>query len=79
MRFDDVSDRVFPIEDVTVESPTAPADVDVSEDDGITTIRIGDPDVEISGRHTYTLNYRVEGALNGFPDHDELFWNAIGD
>ena len=79
MRFDDVSDRVFPIEDVTVESPTAPSDVEVSEDDGITTIRIGDPDVEISGRHTYTLTYRVEGALNGFPDHDELFWNAIGD
>ena len=42
-------------------------------------IRIGDADVEISGRHTYTLTYRVEGALNAFPDHDELFWNAIGD
>ena len=34
---------------------------------GITTIRIGDPDVEISGRHTYTIGYRVEGALNGVP------------
>ncbi|MGH2681070.1 MAG: DUF2207 domain-containing protein [Actinomycetota bacterium] len=77
--YDDVNDRVMPIEDVSVESPTAPSDVEVSEEGGGTTIRVGDPDEEISGRHTYTVSYRVEGALNGFPDHDELFWNAIGD
>ena len=77
--YDDVNDRVYPIEDVSVESPTAPADVEVSEEGGTTTIRVGDPDVEISGLHTYVLTYRVEGALNGFPDHDELYWNAIGD
>jgi uncharacterized membrane protein YgcG len=76
--YDDVNDRVYPIEDVSVESPTAPADVDVSEEGGLTTVRVGDPDQEISGRHTYTLTYRVEGALNAFPDHDELYWNAIG-
>jgi uncharacterized membrane protein YgcG len=77
--YDDVYDRRYPIEDVSVRSATAPDDVEVSEENGITTIRVGDPDVEISGRHTYTLRYRVQGALNGFPDHDELFWNAIGD
>ena len=76
--YDDVNDRVYPIEDVTVESD-APNDIEISEDGSSTTIRIGDPDVEISGRHTYTLTYRVEGALNPFPDHDELYWNAIGD
>jgi Predicted membrane protein (DUF2207) len=75
---DDVNDRIYPIVDVVVQSD-APDDVDVSEEGGITTIRIGDPDVEISGRHVYTLSYRVEGALNAFPDHDELYWNAIGD
>ena len=76
--YDDVHDRVFPIDDVTVQSD-APEDVEVSEEGSLTTIRIGDPDVEISGRHTYTLTYRVRGALNAFPDHDELYWNAIGD
>jgi uncharacterized membrane protein YgcG len=76
--YDDVNDRVFPIEDVTVESD-APDDIEISQEDSSTVIRIGDPDVEISGRHTYTLTYRVEGALNAFTDHDELFWNAIGD
>ncbi len=76
--YDDVNDRVFPIEDVKVQSD-APEDIEISEEGSLTTIRVGDPDVEISGRHTYTLTYRVEGALNAFQDHDELFWNAIGD
>ena len=77
--YDDVDDRVYRIEDVEVTSPTAPDDVEVAEEGGTTTIRVGDPDQEITGRHRYTLRYRVEGALNGFPDHDELYWNAIGD
>jgi uncharacterized protein (TIGR04222 family) len=77
--YDDAHERVFPLEDVTVESATAPADVEVSEDGGVTTIRVGDPDREITGLQTYVLRYRVEGALNAFPDHDELYWNAIGD
>jgi uncharacterized protein (TIGR04222 family) len=76
---DEVNDRVYRIEDVAVQSPTAPADVDVSSEGAFTKIRVGDPDVEISGRHRYTLTYRVEGVLNPFSDHDELYWNAIGD
>jgi uncharacterized protein (TIGR04222 family) len=40
--------------------------------------QIGDPDKEISGKQTYRIAYRVGGALNGFPDHDELYWNATG-
>jgi uncharacterized membrane protein YgcG len=76
--YDEVNDRIYPIHDVAAQSD-APDDVDVSEEGSFTKIRIGDPDVEISGRHTYTLTYRVEGALNPFPDHDELYWNAIGD
>jgi uncharacterized protein (TIGR04222 family) len=75
--YDDVHDRVYPIQDVTVESD-APDDVDISQEGSSTVIRIGDEDVEISGRHTYTIAHRVEGALNAFGDHDELFWNAIG-
>jgi uncharacterized protein (TIGR04222 family) len=75
---DDRRDRLTPIQDVEVSSPTAPTDVNVSEEGGVTTIRIGDPDRVITGRHVYVLSYRVIGALNGFRDHDELYWNAIG-
>jgi uncharacterized membrane protein YgcG len=45
---------------------------------GYERIKIGDPDTTISGDHTYDIRYRVKGALNGFRDHDELYWNAIG-
>jgi uncharacterized membrane protein len=41
-------------------------------------IRIGDPDETVSGRQTYRITYRVEGALNAFADHDELYWNVNG-
>ena len=76
---DDKYDRVFPITVLSVGSPTgAPDDVDVARSGSYTTIRIGDPDRTITGRHTYTISYRVEGALNGFDDHVELYWNAVG-
>ncbi len=77
---DEVYDRIYRIENVSVTaSAGAPSDTEVSQEGTSTVIRIGDPDVEISGRHTYTIAYRVEGALNAFADHDELYWNAIGD
>jgi uncharacterized membrane protein YgcG len=38
--------------------------------------RIGDPNRTISGKQTYRIAYRVGRALNGFADHDELYWNA---
>ncbi|HJU57267.1 MAG TPA: DUF2207 domain-containing protein [Actinomycetota bacterium] len=80
LRYDDDYDRVYPIELVSVEtSPGTPDDVETREDQGNFVIRIGDPDVEITGRHTYEITYRVEGAMNGFESHDELYWNAIGD
>jgi uncharacterized membrane protein YgcG len=80
LRYDDEYDRVYPIELISVEtSPDTPDDVETSEEQGNFVIRIGDPDVEITGRHTYEITYRVEGAMNGFETHDELYWNAIGD
>ena len=41
-------------------------------------IRIGDADRIVTGKQTYRINYTVRGALNPFPDHDELFWNVNG-
>ena len=77
--YDTKNDRVYRLDDVSVASPTgAPADVDRSEAGGTTTLRIGDPDVTVSGRHVYDIAYTVHGALNAFPGHDELYWNAIG-
>ena len=41
-------------------------------------IKIGDPDRIVTGRQRYRISYVVRGALNGFPDHDELYWNVTG-
>ena len=42
-------------------------------------IRIGDADIFVSGVQTYIINYKIEGAINYFDDHDELYWNVTGD
>ncbi|HYL52873.1 MAG TPA: DUF2207 domain-containing protein, partial [Acidimicrobiia bacterium] len=41
-------------------------------------VRIGDPNRTITGTHTYAIDYTVRGALTTFPNHDELYWDAIG-
>jgi uncharacterized protein (TIGR04222 family) len=77
--FDNRSDRLEPVSDVAVAtSAGTPGQTKVSSSGGQTSIRIGDPNRTVTGLHTYTLSYRVRGALNRFADHDELYWNAIG-
>jgi uncharacterized membrane protein len=41
-------------------------------------IKIGDPDVLITGIKTYIISYRVYNAIRTFNDHDELYWNVTG-
>src|SRR5688572_25246403 len=79
LTYDDRYDRVYPLRDVRVSSETAP-DQFTEEDGpgGTTRLRIGDPDRTFTGAHQYTITYRLEGALNAFDDHVELYWNAIG-
>ncbi|HEX9767017.1 MAG TPA: DUF2207 domain-containing protein [Nitriliruptorales bacterium] len=73
--------RVYEIHEIRVFSDTAPDDVLITGpggDDGWLRIRVGEEDTWITGRHTYLITYVVEGALNGFDAHAELYWNAIG-
>jgi uncharacterized protein (TIGR04222 family) len=79
LRYDDRYDRVFPIHVISVKgSEGTPDKYKTSSSGGELHIKIGDPNRTITGRHTYTIAYRVRGALNGFAEHDELYWNAIG-
>lgn len=41
-------------------------------------IKIGDPDVLISGTKTYVISYQAYNAIRTFDDHDELYWNVTG-
>jgi Predicted membrane protein (DUF2207) len=77
--FDQRFDRVYPIDVVSVEgSPGTPSQFKESRQSNFLRIQIGDPNTTITGLHTYTITYRVRGALNGFSDHDELYLNAVG-
>jgi hypothetical protein len=52
--------------------------VDFSSSEGIREIKIGDPNKTITGKHTYEIRYMIAGGMRYFDDHDELYWNAIG-
>jgi hypothetical protein len=78
-RYDGDNDRKYDIDvrNVTTSAGT-PDDVQLSQNGDYLRVRIGDPDRTITGRHTYTIDYTIAGALLPFDDHDELNWDAIG-
>ncbi|MGQ0626353.1 MAG: DUF2207 domain-containing protein [Sporichthyaceae bacterium] len=78
--FDEDYERNYGI-DVRSVSATggAPDDYELLDVGESKVIRIGDPNITITGEHTYRISYRVSDALNGFDDHDELYWDALGD
>ena len=79
LRHDGRYDRVYPLDVLSVEASQGTPDEFEEETVGrYRRIKIGDPDETITGAHRYTIRYRVEGPLNGFEDHDELYWNAVG-
>lgn len=41
-------------------------------------VKIGDPDIFVTGKMHYIMSYDVKRGMNYFEDHDELYWNAIG-
>ena len=41
-------------------------------------LKIGDANRTVAGKQTYRIAYRVRGALDAYPDHDELYWNVNG-
>ncbi|HVM00635.1 MAG TPA: DUF2207 domain-containing protein [Egibacteraceae bacterium] len=74
--------RAIDISGIRVTS-TAPADTEITRPNRLgeanVRIRIGDPDVTVTGRQEYRISYEVRGALNRFDDVAELAWNATGD
>ncbi|TKJ18513.1 hypothetical protein A6V29_11560 [Blastococcus sp. CCUG 61487] len=60
-------------EPIEVTSPTAPDDVEVTGDSPVR-LRIGDPDVTITGEHRYELSYTLGGVSRG----GQLAWDAVG-
>lgn len=62
------------LEDITVDSHP----FTTYSQDSYQLIRIGDPDIFLTGDQHYTIRYTVYGAVQEFADHAELPWNVIG-
>ena len=78
-RYNDTQDRVYNIDVGSVTDGTNPIPYDAYVDGFDQVIKIGDPDRTVSGVNRYVISYSVQGAMNRFQDHDELFWNVDGD
>lgn len=79
-RYDDRQDRAYAlVVDSVTDRTGRPWIYQLTRGDAATEIKIGDPARMLSGKQSYRITYTVNGALNAFPDHDELFWNVTGD
>jgi Predicted membrane protein (DUF2207) len=76
--YDSTRDRQYALDNLSVSVDGGTAPVQRSTEFAYQDIRIGDPDHTITGTHTYVIGYTVDGVLNHQADHEELYWNAIG-
>jgi hypothetical protein len=63
-----------PADPVQVHADSAPAQVQVTGTAQQSRLRIGDPDRTVTGRHRYTVGYRLAGVAPG----GRLAWDAVG-
>jgi uncharacterized membrane protein YgcG len=78
--YDDNNDRLIQASDVNVTNGTGDEwEFDITDRDPSLVIKIGDPDVFVTGEQRYVITYTLDRALNPFDDHDEFYWNVTGD
>lgn len=77
LRYNGSYDRMYRIDVRSVYADTS-AGYTVNTNGSSISIKIGDPSRTVTGEHTYRIAYLVRGSLNAFADHDELYWNAVG-
>lgn len=54
-----------------------PLDTEVTRGDNAR-IRIGNPNVTVTGRQVYVIAYTIERGVGFFAHHDELYWQVTG-
>ncbi len=74
-RVDATRDRMIEIRNARVEGPDH---LDVATSHGNTVLRIGNPNVTMSGVRTYIIDYDVPRALVPRGTAEALSWNAVG-
>ena len=76
--YDSESNRLIDITAVAVTEGGSPVRFQTDSSGPLLRIKIGDPDKLVTGEQHYVIDYTVSGALNPFPDHDEMYWNVTG-
>ena len=76
--YDDDNDRRIAVSNVGVDDGQDSRPFTLISSGSRLQIKIGNPNVWISGEQRYRIGYFLTGALNAFPDHDEFFWNVTG-
>ncbi|MEZ4909808.1 MAG: DUF2207 domain-containing protein [Saprospiraceae bacterium] len=70
----DGEEKYFDIKNIKVSGE----EYKVSSSNRQKVIRIGNPNVTLTGLHTYIISYTVEDAFVFAEDHTEFYWNLIG-
>ncbi len=76
--YDFTHKRVIQISNVRVDDGVTKWPVRKIKDGPSLRLRIGEASTLVTGVQRYHITYRIQGALNSFDDHDELYWNATG-
>jgi len=76
--YDSENNRLIRISDIAIDDGIDPVPLKIESTSPNLRLRIGDPDVLVTGRQSYRIQYTINDGLNPFPDHDELFWNVTG-
>ena len=78
-RYNDTEDRYYKVVVISVTNGQRSIQYDDYVDNFDEVIKIGETDRTVTGPQRYVVKYTVQGAMNRFADHDELFWNVDGD
>ncbi len=76
--YDEDNNRLIHLTGITVDDGEQPHQFEVLSNGINTRVKIGDPDVLISGPQRYRIQYTINRGLNPFDDHDEFYWNVTG-
>jgi hypothetical protein len=71
--------RIIQIKNIFVQMDGTDEKFTTSNDAKKLNIKIGDPNILISGSHIYKIYYTIlNGIGSNFSDHDEIYWNITG-
>ncbi len=72
-------ERHWPVSNVSVtDGEGVPLPATKLSEGNVLRLRIGDPDQVVTGVQQYRISYVIEGALDRYESHDELYWNVTG-